>query len=354
MAKNVQSSSPDFSDALLTWYDQQARHLPWRSFWPALSDPYDVFLSELMLQQTVVATVIPYFQKFKEIWPTINDLAAAEEADILREWAGLGYYARARNMRKAAQAVVNDHDGIFPDDEAALLSLPGIGPYTAAAIMSFAFDKPAIVLDGNIERVLSRYFADDTPLPALKAHLRNRYPAIQPKERFSDFPQAMMDLGARICISGVPRCEQCPLSTQCASAFDTAAERRPVKAPKKAKPKREGSVFVARYDGKVAMTQRPDKGLLGGMMVFPTYGWWQKEDQSQGLADAPFAASWVKQDVTLTHVFTHFELRLTLYQACLTKEEAALAAKHFEFKAVEDVGLASIMAKVWRASDKQR
>ena len=354
MAKRAELSPPDFSDALLSWYDQQARQLPWRSFWPDLSDPYDVFLSELMLQQTVVATVIPYYQKFKEIWPTIQDLAMAEEDDILREWAGLGYYARARNMRKAAQAVVNEFGGVFPDNEASLLTLPGIGPYTAAAIMSFAFDKPAIVLDGNIERVLSRYFADDTPLPGLKKHLRDRYPAILPKNRFADFPQAMMDLGARICISGIPRCAQCPLSAHCASAFDAAAEMRPVKAPKKAKPKRNGSVFVARFQGKVAMVRRPDKGLLGGMMVFPTYGWWHKDDQSQGLADAPFAASWVKQDVSLSHIFTHFELRLNLYQAELTEDEATLAAQHCEFMAIEEVGLASIMAKVWRASDKQR
>ena len=347
-------SQEAFAAPLLSWYDEQGRHLPWRQRWPVLSPAYDVFLSELMLQQTVVATVIPYFERFKTLWPTIADLAACDEADLLREWAGLGYYARARNMKKAAICVMRDHGGVFPQDEASLLALPGIGPYTAAAIQSFAFDKPAIVIDGNIERVMSRFAGLTTPLPELKSDLRVVFPKLAGKERHSDFPQAIMDLGARICISAKPRCALCPLSADCVMAGLPEANLLPVKAKKKPKPKRTGVVFLATMDGKAMMVRRPDKGLLGGMMGFPTFGWDNAKAQGASLADAPFAADWKMLSAKVRHIFTHFELELQIVHVALDK--ALLTKAHnlsYELVTPEEVGLASVFAKVWQSYQKQ-
>ena len=344
----------DFAPLLLAWYDEAGRHLPWRARWPQLTDAYDVFLSELMLQQTVVATVIPYFQRFKSLWPTIHDLAACDEADLLREWAGLGYYARARNMHKAAKIIAHEFGGDFPEEEDKLLKLPGIGPYTAAAISAFAFDKAAIVLDGNVERVMARYSGDDTPLPALKDKLRVLYPMLQPTARHSDFPQAIMDLGARICIPKAPRCDVCPLASGCAMAGKKEAALLPVKPAKKAKPKREGVIFIATFEDRAVMIRRPDKGLLGGLMVFPTKGWFSKDEGKAGVDDAPFyKGQWTPSARNVKHVFTHFELSLTIFhlsldkamiQEILSQQEAA-----FELVLPEEVGLASVMKKAWGA-----
>ena len=309
-----------------------------------------MFLSELMLQQTVVATVIPYFQRFKSLWPTIHDLAACTEADLLREWAGLGYYARARNMHKAARLIVSDFEGRFPEEEEQLQKLPGIGPYTAAAIAAIAFDKASIVLDGNIERVLARYCGDDTPLPALKDRLRRIYPLFQPLERHSDFPQAMMDLGARICIPKAPRCDICPIATGCAVAGKEDAALLPVKPAKKAKPKREGVIFIAQYGTKAVMLKRPDKGLLGGLMIFPTAGWFSKDEARPSLDDAPFEGDWRLMAQKVRHIFTHFELELTIYLLSLDEAADGILDKStiaYEWVEPEQVGLASVMKKVW-------
>ena len=346
------ADAADFAPSLLAWYDRAGRHLPWRARWPELTDAYDVFLSELMLQQTVVATVIPYFQRFKSLWPTIHDLAASDEADLLREWAGLGYYARARNMHKAARVIAHELDGRFPDDEEELVKLPGIGPYTAAAIAAFAFDKAAIVLDGNIERVMARYSADDTPLPALKDRLRQIYPLLQPSNRHSDFPQAIMDLGASICIPKAPRCDICPLAKSCAVAGQPQAAFLPVKPAKKAKPKRKGVIFIAQHDEKTLMIKRPDKGLLGGLMVFPTKGWLSSSDSHDGVTDAPFEGEWIELPQIVRHVFTHFELELTIYH--LSLEDISAIGMNLDnvgakWVSPEEVGLASVMKKVWQA-----
>ena len=344
----------DFAPLLLAWYDKAGRHLPWRARWPELTDAYDVFLSELMLQQTVVATVIPYFQRFKSLWPTIHDLAACDEADLLREWAGLGYYARARNMHKAAKIIAHELGGNFPQDEDELIKLPGIGPYTAAAISAFAFDKAAIVLDGNVERVMARYSGDDTPLPALKEKLRALYPALQPAARHSDFPQAIMDLGARICIPKAPRCDICPLASGCAMAGKKEAALLPVKPAKKAKPKRDGVIFIATFEDKAVMIRRPDKGLLGGLMVFPTKGWFSKDEAKAGIDDAPFYHTcWIDTAQQVKHVFTHLELTLRVYYLSLdegmAREILSQQEAGFELVLPEEVGLASVMKKAWGA-----
>ncbi|MGC6411859.1 MAG: A/G-specific adenine glycosylase [Candidatus Puniceispirillaceae bacterium] len=335
---------------LLFWYDKAGRHLPWRHRWPDLAPAYHVFLSELMLQQTTVPTVIPYFLRFTERWPTILDMAQSPTEEITAAWAGLGYYARARNMHKAAQVIAFDLNGVFPDTEEGLLALPGIGPYSAGAIRAFAFDQPSIVLDGNIERVLARYFGLKTPLPKLKTELKARYPALIPPTRRSDFPQALMDLGGQICTPKKTACDLCPLSLSCVSAWSDEALRLPVKAPKKAKPKRQGSAFVASWqapDGGhyIALMRRPDKGLLGGMQAFPSTGW----DKSLELAPAyqAFFDEWAPVPAgTIQHVFTHFEARLSVRTAHIISEAKPELPMGLSWVAISDAALPTLMAKV--------
>ena len=342
-------SADAFAAPLLAWYRDHGRQLPWRRRWPQLAPAYDVFLSELMLQQTVVATVIPYFQKFKSLWPDISALAASSEDALLREWAGLGYYARARNMRKAARAIMQEHDGVFPEDEASLLGLPGIGPYTAAALQAFAFDKPAIVLDGNVERVMARFAGLATPLPDLKKQLRDIYPRLAPDSQHADFAQAIMDLGATICISGAPRCQSCPLADSCLMAHHSAAALLPIKPKKQPKPKRHGIIYVATHKGQAVMERRPSKGLLGGMMGFATYGWASSSDSldpEPSKRPQPFMADWQEIPQTVRHIFTHFELHLTIYQAEI---DPAVMPDDMMLVRPEAEGLASVFDKVWRA-----
>lgn len=296
--------------ALLQWYDAHARDLPWRV--PPNSgetaDPYRVWLSEIMLQQTTVVTVKAYFERFTELWPTVADLAAAEDAEVMGEWAGLGYYARARNLLKCARAVVRDHGGQFPGTEAALQSLPGIGPYTAAAVASIAFDQPAPVMDGNIERVMARLFAVEEALPASKPRLKAHAARLTPAKRPGDHAQALMDLGATVCTPRSPACGICPLMAGCAARKQGIAAELPKKAPKKVKPIRFGFVYVARrQDGALLLETRPEKGLLGGMLAFPSSDW----------SDAPVEAppcdlKWQDPGIEVRHTFTHFHLRLAL------------------------------------------
>ncbi|WP_372605138.1 A/G-specific adenine glycosylase, partial [Actibacterium sp.] len=267
------------STALLDWYDRHARDLPWR-VGPAARkagvrpDPYAVWLSEVMLQQTTVAAVRDYFHRFTHRWPDVGALAAAEDADVMGEWAGLGYYARARNLLKCARAVVADHGGRFPDSRAGLLTLPGIGPYTAAAIAAIAFDEPATVVDGNVERVMARLYAVQTPLPKAKRELTALAESLTPLTRPGCHAQAVMDLGATICTPKSPACGICPLRAPCVAHATGISADLPRKTPKQAKPTRFGIAYIARRaDGAWLLERRPDRGLLGGMLGWSGSDW---------------------------------------------------------------------------------
>jgi A/G-specific adenine glycosylase len=300
----------DAATALLAWYDVHARTLPWRAppGTPA-PDPYRVWLSEIMLQQTSVAAVRGYFERFTTTWPTIADLAAADEAAVMTAWAGLGYYARARNLIACARAVVAA--GGFPDQEAGLRALPGIGDYTAAAVAAIAFGRRAVVVDANVERVVARLFAVADPLPAARGRIRALTDTITPDERAGDFAQAMMDLGATICTFRSPACAICPLREQCAAVRTGAPEAFPVKLPKKSRPTRHGTAFWAVRGDAVLLRRRAGSGLLGGMRALPS-GPWREDDP--GLEDAPFAANWQPLGA-IVHVFTHFALNLRIVAA---------------------------------------
>ena len=296
--------------ALLAWYDAHARTLPWRSPPGAArrTDPYRVWLSEVMLQQTTVPHATPYFERFTARWPTVGDLAAAPDGDLMAAWAGLGYYARARNLLACARAVANEHGGVFPDTEAALLALPGVGAYTAAAVAAIAFDRPANVVDGNVERVVSRLFAVETPVPAARPELKRLAATLVADDRPGDWAQALMDLGSGICRPKSPLCLMCPIAQWCAGRATGEPELYPVKTKKAPRPHRQGVAWVLRDgEGRVALVRRPDKGLLGGMVGLPTGDW------SDGDLDArpPVAADWMEAGA-VEHVFTHFSLTLTV------------------------------------------
>lgn len=309
-----------FAELLLAWYDRHARDLPWRVP-PAKvaagvrQDPYLVWLSEIMLQQTTVSAVRPYFRAFVDKWPTVGDLAAAPVDDVMKAWAGLGYYSRARNLKKCAEAIVTEHGGRFPDTEAGLRTLPGIGPYTAAAISAIAFDRPSAVVDGNVERVVTRYRAITTPLPEAKPEIGAFVASAVPQSRPGDFAQGMMDLGATICTPKRPACVLCPLRDGCRALRAGDPEFYPVKAAKKEKPRRVGAAFVAvRRDGAVLLRKRPEKGLLGGMAEVPGTDWTARIDGATGAEAAPFRANW-RPKGSISHVFTHFELELSVFIA---------------------------------------
>jgi len=295
----------DAAHALLAWYDAHARALPWRAP-PGTSapDPYRVWLSEIMLQQTTVAAVGPYFAKFTRAWPTVADLAAADEAELMAAWAGLGYYARARNLIACARAVMADHGGRFPDSEEGLRALPGIGAYTAAAIAAIAFGRRAVVVDANVERVVTRLFACGEPLPNARPRIRELTDSITPDARAGDFAQAMMDLGATVCTVRNPRCGSCPLGAGCEARAEGNAEAYPVKPPRKAKPRRKGIAYWLESDGAVLLVRRPGKGMLGGMRALPGGAW-----GDAAKATPPLDADW-RPIGTVEHIFTHFALSL--------------------------------------------
>jgi A/G-specific adenine glycosylase len=305
---------------LLAWYDRHHRDLPWRVSPPMAArgvtpDPYRVWLSEVMLQQTTVPAVKAYFAKFLERWPTVDDLASAPTDDVMAAWAGLGYYARARNLKKCAEAVAAEHGGRFPDTEEELRMLPGIGDYTAAAVAAIAFNRQAAVMDGNIERVISRLYAIATPLPAAKPLMRQKVALLTPESRPGDFAQAMMDLGATICTPKRPACALCPFNGACQALALHDPEHFPVKAARKDKPVRQGAAFVAVNDeGEIYLRRRIESGLLGGMAEVPTSGWTARLDGETGVDASPFPADWQPAG-TVIHVFTHFELRLSIYRA---------------------------------------
>ncbi|MDM8009811.1 MAG: A/G-specific adenine glycosylase [Parasphingorhabdus sp.] len=291
-------------------YVDNARKLPWRT--PPggkLPNPYHVWLSEIMLQQTTVGAVKSYFETFTRRWPTVQQLAAAKEADVLAAWAGLGYYARARNLHKCAVHVTEKLDGIFPQKESELLKLPGVGAYTAAAIAAIAFGERAVVVDANIERLVARLFAIDTPLPKGKAAIRTAMDAITPAERAGDFAQACMDMGATICTSKNPKCDICPVQEQCAAFAAGDMESYPVKPPKKHKPVRRARFFWVEQQGRILLATRPPKGMLGGMRALPDDGWAAGRD---GHANPPIAGQWRVHDNIVQHSFTHFSLEVDL------------------------------------------
>ena len=307
--------------SLLAWYDANARVLAWRARPGERADPYRVWLSDIMLQQTTTPHATPYFLAFTRRWPGVADLAAADDGEVMAAWAGLGYYARARNLLACARRVAADHGGVFPSTVEGLQALPGVGPYTAAAIAAIAFDAPANVVDGNVERVVARLFAVETPLPAAKVELTRLAATMVTAERPGDWAQALMDLGATICRPGAPLCGDCPLTDECVARAGGAPESYPRKAPKAARPHRHGAVFRLTHAGAVALVRRPPKGLLGGMLGLPTTPWRAAPfTDAEALALAPRAASW-RPAGHVEHVFTHFSLTLALYEAETTARD---------------------------------
>ena len=330
--------------ALLTWYGTHARTLPWRTG-PGEGqggdrDAYRIWLSEVMLQQTTVPHATPYFLSFLQRWPTVSDLAAAPDAEVMAAWAGLGYYARARNLLACARAVAGDHGGVFPDTEAGLLALPGVGAYTAAAVAAIAFDRPANVVDGNVERVMARLFAVETPLPAAKPELKRLAAGLIVDDRPGDWAQALMDLGATVCRPRTPLCELCPLSDRCAAYAGGAPETYPRKTAKADRPRRFGTAWVLRDEaGRVALVRRPDKGLLGGMTGLPTSDW----GPAIGASPPPVAADW-RSAGSIDHVFTHFALTLEV--------RTAVGQGDFLWTTVDEAeaGLPTVFRKALRAA----
>ncbi len=324
-----EAAAADLAADLLDWYDRHARTMPWRV--PpgdrragVRPDPYAVWLSEVMLQQTTVAAVRDYFRRFLARWPTVTALAAAEDGEVMAQWAGLGYYARARNLLKCARVVAAEHGGRFPETREALLALPGIGPYTAAAIAAIAFDEPACVVDGNVERVMARLHRVETPLPAAKPELTALAAALTPRKRPGDYAQAVMDLGATVCTPTSPACGICPWMTPCAARAAGVQASLPAKTPKKPKPVRHGIAYLARRsDGAWLLERRPDQGLLGGMLGWPGGGWGDQASEAP-----PLPADWRDPGAEVRHTFTHFHLRLALRIAEVPRDAVPLTG-HF-------------------------
>jgi A/G-specific adenine glycosylase len=353
VVESANQVSGDIATGLLHWYDDHARTLPWRA--PPgqqIASAYRVWLSEIMLQQTTVAAVIPYYKHFTVRWPDVSALAAADDADLMAAWAGLGYYARARNLLKCARMVVDEHGGEFPSTEAGLIKLPGIGAYTAAAIAAIAYDERAIVVDANVERVISRLFAIETPLPAAKAEIRTACDTITPAQRPGDFAQAMMDLGATICSLRNPTCPACPLAYHCTGYKAGIAERLPVKPAKTAKPQRIGTAYWIEKDDHVWLIQREGKGMLAGMRALPDDRWAARRD---GDSQPPIAANWRKIDEAVDHVFTHFTLSLNI---AVTAEPIAQDALPpgiwWPIKKLDSAGLPTLFMKAAKAALQQR
>lgn len=335
----MDAKHPSVAGRLLDWYDRNARDLPWRS--PpgtAAPDPYRVWLSEVMLQQTQVATVRPYFERWTARWPGFAALAAADDADVMAAWAGLGYYARARNLLACARVVADR--GALPDTEAALRALPGIGDYTAAAIAAIAFGRRAVVVDANVERVVSRLFAIEAPLPGSRGEIRVRTGAITPDLRAGDFAQAMMDLGSGICIARAPRCLLCPLRSDCAAHAGGAPETYPRKAVRKTKPQRFGTLFWVERGGHVLLVRRPAKGMLGGMRALPTGPW---ADAAPGVQGAPVPGPW-RAVGTVRHGFTHFDLACAVMVAD-AGDHAVADGEWWPVADLADAGLPTLFAR---------
>ena len=338
-----------FSEQLLIWYDQHARTLPWRAANGCSVDPYHVWLSEIMLQQTTVRAVTAYFEKFLILWPSVEHLAAAPIDHVLKEWAGLGYYARARNLHKCADVITNTMGGKFPEKAADLIKLPGIGDYTAAAIASIAFGESVAVVDGNIERIIARQYRIETPLPAAKKAIKTYVSKLTPQNRPGDFAQAMMDLGASVCSPKNPDCQRCPVQNSCAAAKADDMERYPIKAPKKAKPTRRAVSFWLEHDGHILLERRPPKGLLGGMPGFFSSPWREQAsipDALEYLHHAPTMAAWQPSKGIAKHTFTHFHLETQLVTALTGKRLNIENGFWHPVSELEGIGLPTVFAKI--------
>ncbi|MDO6798664.1 A/G-specific adenine glycosylase [Shimia thalassica] len=338
------------SEVLLEWYDHHARKMPWR-VGPkdrangVIPDPYRIWLSEIMLQQTTVAAVKDYFERFTNRWPTVRDLADAQDEDVMAEWAGLGYYARARNLLKCARVVANEKDGVFPDTVNALLELPGVGPYTAGAVSAIAFDKSSVVVDGNVERVMARLYDVHTPLPAAKPELTALAESLTPLERAGDYAQAVMDLGATICTPRNPACGICPWRPACQARLAGTAVDLPKKTPKKPKPIRFGVVYITRrVDGALLLERRPDKGLLGGMLGWPGSEWVENEAPKH---QAPIRAEWKTLNGEARHTFTHFHLRLTVKTALVPMEREPVVGHFLPLEDFSPTDIPTVMRKAF-------
>ena len=341
-------SPPPDPAALLAWYDRHRRDLPWRAPPGRTPDPYRVWLSEIMLQQTTVATVASYFDRFVARWPEVSALAAASLDEVLHVWQGMGYYARARNLHACARAVVARHGGRFPDTAAELRRLPGIGDYTAAAIAAIAFDRREAAVDGNVERVVARLYAVGEPLPAAKQRLRRLAAGLVPPRRAGDFAQAMMDLGAVLCTPRRPRCVLCPWRGACAAAAGGIAEALPARAAKPERPLRHGAAFwLVRGDGAVLLRRRPDEGLLGGLYEVPSTEWREAPwSDAEALAAAPLPeAAWTRLPGAVEHGFTHFRLELAVWAA---RTEAAPDGVWVRPREFRDYAFSTLMKKLAR------
>jgi A/G-specific adenine glycosylase len=340
----------ELQEKLLGWYDRHRRVMPWRARPGQLPDPYQVWLSEIMLQQTTVAAVKPYFESFISRWPSVEKLAEADLDAVLQCWAGLGYYARARNLHKCARIVTADYGGIFPDTIEALLKLPGIGPYTAAALASIAFNQPVVAVDGNVERVMARFFGVETPLPEVKPALKQAAESVgYNNNRPADFTQAFMELGAIVCTPKSPKCTICPWQSTCRAYHLGSADTLPRRKAKAPKPKRYGNVFWITDDkGRVLLRRRPENGLLGGMMEFPSSLWQEGGYLPVSSADIPVEAkSIATPEAEIRHVFTHFELYLTPYSFVYAGSGTDKPPyKWVEPKMLRNEALPSVMMKV--------
>jgi A/G-specific adenine glycosylase len=345
---------PGIAVALLAWYDRERRVLPWRSAPGETADPYQVWLSEIMLQQTTVKAVLPRFGAFLRRWPDVKALACAELGQVLAAWAGLGYYARARNLHACARAVADQHGGKFPAEESELRKLPGVGAYTAAAISAIAFGRRATPVDGNIERVVARLFAVTTKLPDAKGEINALAGTLTPVERSGDFAQAMMDLGATICTPRRPACGLCPVRPDCRGYADGLAEVLPYRAEKGERPLRRGIAFVAlRQDGAVLLRERPLRGLLGGMLETPSSPWVEgKPNGKSWRGHAPLEADWRKLPGLVEHTFTHFHLELEVYRAEVgrdaqpNREAEPARCRWLKLRELSGAALPSVMRKV--------
>ena len=316
--KISKSEVETFRGQMLTWYDQHKRTIPWRVNKGEFPDPYKIWLSEIMCQQTTVQAVIPYFLKFIEKWPDVKSLAAADRDEIMKQWAGLGYYARARNLHKCAGVVANDLGCVFPDTKKELMVLPGIGDYTSSAIAAIAFSAPATVVDGNVERIMARYFNVQAPMPKVKPYLKKcaDHFFTEEMERPGDFAQSLMDLGAMICTPKSPKCMICPVAGKCKGRLGGAPESLPKREPKKTKPKRYGAVYWLKNEkDEILLQNRRDTEMLGGMLGLPTSKW--QEDNRKGCHEGAYEALELETLGKVIHSFTHFDLTLDVYAGCV-------------------------------------
>lgn len=335
---------------ILAWYDENARDLPWRippaqSRKGILADPYHVWLSEVMLQQTTVAAVKAYYAHFTTRWHDVAALAAAQDNDVMGAWAGLGYYARARNLLKTARIVAREYDGAFPNTEKDLLKLPGVGAYTAAAISSIAFGRRAVVIDGNVKRVMARLFCIQTPLQKADEEIKQAAQSLTPDSRAGDYAQALMDLGATVCTTKSPDCTACPWRLDCRAYAKGCARDLPRKLPKAAKPTRQAIAYIAlRNDNAILLEHRPDKGLLGGMLGFPATPF----VQTPPIDCPPLDAHWIVLNETVTHVFTHFKLEMQLRIAKVGDDVMPKRGEFVFLGAFNPKSLPTVMAKAWR------